>query len=186
MDLAEILASGQLTAPGKGGVATAGFAFGAWFVFQEYCGRILAEALRRLGSEWQLTRRKRRFADGQEGAPSLRCDPDFVVWRAGEPVVVLDAKYKRALAHGSRPDEANVYQVLTAARAYASPCAVLLQPAPLASAAEASRWNLRGRGDPAVLELWRIRPATIRSMQEHLEEVKRLAGWLRQAAPAKR
>lgn len=180
LELARLLAKGRLLAPGTEGPEAPGFIFLSWHVFQEYAGRLLQEALRLLPAGWSIARQKVPLGIPIRGDRRLSCEPDFVVYEGSRPIASLDAKYKFPLGPDELPDEGSVYQVLAAARAVGAPRAVLLQPREIGYELGFQRsWRVCGRGDPELLEMLFIQPATLRSRLEHKGEVRRLAEALR-------
>jgi len=173
VDLARLLARNRLVAPGPGRRTVPGFVFSGWHVFQEYCRRLLREAVGLLGEGWRLSSSQMLLATPASGkGGALRCEPDFILSHAGRPIAALDAKYKKS-SKAVRPDEANVYQAVCSARALDAPIACLVQPAPLKP--EVHSWDLVGGGMPETIRVLCVNPATVSTSSRHRRHVDAVA-----------
>jgi len=182
-DLACLLARNRLVSPGTGRQVVPGFVFSGWHVFQEYSRRLLREAVRLLGAVWRLSSGRTRLAlPGGTAMRSLACDPDFHLLHADRVVAAMDAKYKRP-AKALRPDEANVYQAICAARALHAPNACLIQPG--LGPSTCLSWSVVGTGMPRFLRVITVNPSTLASRAGHREHVRTVAGLLQDLMSAR-
>jgi 5-methylcytosine-specific restriction enzyme subunit McrC len=91
MVLAELILRGTSVGARAGATRSVTFSFELHRVFEDFLARALGRALRARGVELVRQPTDRRL--DQEGA--LRLEPDFVAYRDGRCVAVLDAKFKR-------------------------------------------------------------------------------------------
>jgi 5-methylcytosine-specific restriction endonuclease McrBC regulatory subunit McrC len=177
--LAKLLLLGRSLSPGAGRVEIPGFAFVGWHVFQEYAGRLLREAVSKLGQGWEIEQGNYLVGSPNTGVGELRCKPDFVITRRGRRIICLDAKYTRPMSPTQVPDSPHCAQVITAARAIGADVAVLLHPMPAAQGGPGRNWTLAGEGPPGTLALQPLRPATLLQRTDHRAQVAMLADSIR-------
>jgi hypothetical protein len=180
LDLARLFAQGRLIAPGREGPDVLGFVFVGWHVFQEYAGRLLHEAVRRLPAGLAVRHQTSWvLATSLESGRPLRRHPDFVLLDDARTLAVMDAKYKAPLGAKDLPEDDNVNQVIATARAIGAPRAILLQPQEFdAVGPRRRRWRVLGAGAPESIEMLFLRPATLRAQADHVREVEWLANEL--------
>lgn len=183
-ELAKILLEGKLLIHGAGSYETPGFLFNSWHIFQEYTGKLLHEAIDQLDMPIKLSRKKHLLGSIEQlFGNQLNCDPDFVLEYENRPIAALDAKYKKVYTHRYSPDEANIYQVIAAAKVIKSKRAVLIVPFDKTKEIPSHPgWDIKGEAYPTKLELVFLRPSTLWDVNEHKLEVERLsrilANWI--------
>jgi 5-methylcytosine-specific restriction enzyme subunit McrC len=119
-------------------------------VFEQYvtCGVVRAFASRRdYAVSVQLPHRANRPVPGQ---PDIHIRPDITVDRAGRPVVVIDAKWKRRA--GCPVVTEDVYQVIAYATALGASRAVLVYPG-----RRDRRWRYPLANSPVGLDIYTLR-----------------------------
>jgi len=102
--LAEVLLGRNALDQRAGRVAVNGFVVDMWRVFEDFLTEALREALHRLGGH--CASQDLQYLD-EASAVAMR--PDLVWYRSGQPVAVIDAKYKAERPQGF--PEADLYQM---------------------------------------------------------------------------
>lgn len=136
------------------------------WLFERYLGAVLKQ----FAGAWdvQVVEQERHTLD-HAGQFSVR--PDVVLYRCGQPQLVLDAKYKLDEAHG------DVYQMLAYCHAVGISKGILVYPA--SEAAPVGELSIRGPGDALI----RYLALDLRGGPEHLEAqakelCRKVEGWL--------
>lgn len=123
LDLCRLLLEGLQPGEQAGAMPAPAFLLDLERTFEQYVTRGLAAALPPGTVSEQATHTVSRPVAGQ---PDVTMRPDLTVDRAGQPVVVVDAKWKRL--PGAAVVTADLYQVLAYATALGAPRAVLVYP----------------------------------------------------------
>ena len=119
LHLAELIRAGASFEHRVGDLAVSGFVLDMPKIFEDFLTKALTEALR--GSGGEVVRQPPTWLDEEN---AIRTYPDIVWLRGGQPLAVVDAKYK-AEKYDSFPD-ADLYQALAYATALDLPAAHLV------------------------------------------------------------
>jgi hypothetical protein len=116
-----------------------GFVLAMEHLFERFLEVTLGRALRDWLPQLELkTQDSRPFAYPVDGGRKYFTRPDDVIYSGDEPIVVVDAKYKRLASKGElalrKPRNADVYQILAAMTAHGCRRGVLIFPKVSASA----------------------------------------------------
>lgn len=122
LELARLVLEGQGIDRHQGETRATSFLVDMERLYEDYVGDVLTRELARAG----LTVRRQVWHYLDEGR-RIAMRPDLVVLRAGRPVAVVDAKYKR-LARGEHPDNGDVFQLATYGERLGVDLAVLVYP----------------------------------------------------------
>ena len=101
-------------------------------LFEEYVGRTLRRALIGTGLEVRLQGPQDHALASDDGVRRFATRPDIVVSRGGEPVLVIDTKWKRLKGALDDPrqgvSQADVYQMMAYSQVYRCPLVMLVYP----------------------------------------------------------
>lgn len=99
-------------------------------LFEEYIGKQVQRIATLRGLAARLQGPKRHLALREGGAPCFELRPDIVVMKHGNPMVVIDTKWKRLKSQAGREDisTSDLYQMFAYAHRFHAPSVILLYP----------------------------------------------------------
>lgn len=132
LTLAKFLLQGRFQTTSSGDATGYALLFEMNALFEEYVGRMLRRSLAGHGLDVQLQGPRGYALTSDKGVPHLATKPDIVVSRHGQPVVIIDTKWKRLTGTTSDPtggiSESDVYQMMAYGRVYGCHRLTLLYP----------------------------------------------------------
>jgi 5-methylcytosine-specific restriction enzyme subunit McrC len=167
--LVESLRPGQVA----GGTACPAFLLDMERVFECYCARGLAEALAKDGRIEVAVQALFTVSQPVTGQPDLTMRPDLTLNNDGQPVLVLDTKWKR-LVHSPLITE-DIYQMLAYCAALGVDCGTLLYPGRRDRAWEYQLARPATRLVVRTLRVMGSRQACTRSVAQLAKSLRRVA-----------
>jgi 5-methylcytosine-specific restriction enzyme subunit McrC len=134
VQLAALLARNLSQLPGGGADAGHALLVDSADLYEGFVERSLQRAIPSWGPDWTVEAQDQRtFAIPQRGTTrSYATKPDNVLYRSGQPALLIDAKYKRLSdaehQHLKKPSNADIYQLAASAVAHGCRRGLLLYP----------------------------------------------------------